>query len=266
MSNLSEVSETLFIPMEARIYASKKFPNILNDKMALTLESKLPKDKIGHQNQSQYTLMASAVRSMNMDRYIKDFLTRNNDGVIVELGIGLETSFYRSNDKNTWYGIDLPPVIDYRDELITPDERQILIKGSIFDNKLLDDLNKKINDKPVLFVASGLLYYFEKDDVINLLKKLKEFKNSEIVFDTVSKSGMKLTRKYMKQIGHDDAKMYFYVEDINELVNEVKDIEVLDYQKFYSNTDKKGMNFITKASMVISDLLFMVKMIHLRLN
>ena len=266
MSKLSEVSDTLFVPMEARIFATKNFPNILNDEKALSLEDKLPKDIIGHQNQSEYTYMASAVRSMNIDRYIKDFFKRNKEGVVVELGIGLETTFYRSNDKNTWYGIDLDNVIDYRNELISPDKRQILIKGSAFDENILNDLKKKINGKAVLFIASGFFHYFEKEEVIKLLRKLKEFKNSEIVFDTVSKSGMKMTRKYMKQLGHDDAKMYFYVQDINELVNEVEDIEVLDYRKFYSWNSKKGLKFMTKASMTISDLLFMVKIIHLRLN
>ena len=75
-----------------------------------------------------------------------------------------------------------------------------------------------------------------------------------------------MTRKYMKQLGHDEAKMYFYVQDIDELVNQVGDIKILDYRKFYSWTDKKGMKFMTRASMTISDWLFMVKIIHLKLS
>ena len=37
-------------------------------------------------------------------------------------------------------------------------------------------------------------------------------------------------------------------------------------QNFYAHIDKSGLQFSTKASMVASDLLGMVKMVHLRLS
>lgn len=196
MSELNEVSKTLFIPMEARIFSSENFPNILYDEKALSIKDKLPKDILGNQNQSEYTYMASAVRSFNIDKYISDFLSKNETGVIVELGIGLETTFYRSKDKtHKWYGIDFKEVIDYRNSLFENDKRQTLISGSILDDVILNNLKEEIKDSPVLFTASGLFQYFKYEDVISFLNKLKMFKNAEIVFDCVSKSGMKQTKK-----------------------------------------------------------------------
>ncbi len=88
-------------PMLGRIYASKHFPHILNDRKAMELKGKLPQNIKGQNTQTQYTLMAGAVRSANMDRYIRDFLKRNPNGIIAELGCGLETTFYRNDNGKT---------------------------------------------------------------------------------------------------------------------------------------------------------------------
>ena len=94
MSKLGVVEDTLFVPMLGRIYASEHYPQILYDKKALELKKKLPSDLIKQNMQSQYTLLASASRSANMDRIIRAFLERRPDGVIVQLGCGLETTYH----------------------------------------------------------------------------------------------------------------------------------------------------------------------------
>ena len=112
MPEFNAVENTLFIPMLGRIYASEHFRNILYDKKALSLKDLLPKDLVEIGSQNQYPLLASASRSANMDRYIRDFLRRKPDGVIAELGCGLETTFYRNDDGHThWYAVDLPDVM-----------------------------------------------------------------------------------------------------------------------------------------------------------
>ena len=133
MPELSTVEDTLFVPMLGRIYASENFPNILNDKKALELKAKLPDNLKGQDTQTQYTLMASAVRSTNMDRYVQDFLKREPDGVVVQLGCGLETTFYRNdNGHNKWYEVDLPDVIEYRSKLLGESERDKYIAADGF--------------------------------------------------------------------------------------------------------------------------------------
>ena len=82
MSHLGVVEDTLFVPMLGRIYASEHCPQIIYDKKALELKEKLPSDLQENGSQSQYTLLASAVRSANMVRFIRSFLKRRPDGVI----------------------------------------------------------------------------------------------------------------------------------------------------------------------------------------
>ena len=71
MSRLGVVEDTLFVPMLGRIYASEYCPQILYDPKALELKKKLPSGLPEQDGQSQYTLLASAARSANMDRYIQ---------------------------------------------------------------------------------------------------------------------------------------------------------------------------------------------------
>ena len=87
MSKLGVVEDTLFVPMLGRIYASEHYPQILYDKKALELKKKLPSDLIKQNMQSQYTLLASASRSANMDQIIRTFLERRPDGVIVSWAV-----------------------------------------------------------------------------------------------------------------------------------------------------------------------------------
>lgn len=259
MSKFNKISKTLFVPMMGRIYSSENFPNVLYDETALKLKDTLPDI---NKDQSEYTFMASAVRSMNIDRYVKDFLKRNPDGIIVELGCGLETTYNRCYDgKTKWYELDLPEVIEYRESLLPPGENQTLIKGSILNDDWLEyfDLTN-----PVLFVAGGLFHYFPHDDVIKTFKILQNFRNAELVFDTLNKLGIRGIKRYMKKLGHDEATMYFYVDDGEKLANKI-DATLLKEERYYNHTSKKGMKFMTIVSMTVSDLLYMVKMIHIKL-
>ena len=68
-----------------------------------------------------------------MDRIIRDFLERRPNGAIVQLGCGLETTYYRcDNGRARWYAVDLPHVIEYRRGLLPEPERECYISGNAF--------------------------------------------------------------------------------------------------------------------------------------
>ena len=267
MSELSSVEDTLFVPMLGRIYASEHFPNILKDDKALELKSKLPDNLKGKDTQSQYTLMASAVRSTNMDRYAKEFMEKYEDGIIVQLGCGLETTFYRNDNKrNIWYEVDLPDVIKLRKKLLGESKRDTYIQGDGFSEDWIKEIRKSYPTNPIMVMASGLFYYFTYEKVIGLFSALKNYGHIEIVFDAVNSSGMKRMGHYMKKVGHEDASMYFYVDNAKEIALEIGNTIVKKEEPYYKYTNKKGLNLITKISMKVSDKYNMVKMIHLKLN
>ena len=190
MQKLGVLEDTLFIPMLGRIYASEHCPQILYDKKALELKNKPPLDLIEQNMQNQYTLLASASRSVNMDRIIRAFLERRPDGAIVQLGCGLETTYHRcDNGKTHWYAVDLPHVIEYRRGLLSEPEREFYISGDAFAKDWIKKVRNDVLDAPILVTAGGLFHYFEEHKVIALLRMIGQFGNMEVVFDTVNKRG-----------------------------------------------------------------------------
>lgn len=268
MKELGTVESTLFVPMLGRIYASENFPEILYDEKALALKEKLPENITESDAQNQYTYLASASRSANMDRHIRNFLKRNPDGVIVQLGCGLETAFNRNdNGRTKWYGIDLPDVIEYRKTLLPESEREKYIAADAFSDLWLIRIREESGSAPILVTASGLFYYFEESRVLGLIKMLLSHGGIELVFDAVNKSGMSMMRrKWMKKVGHADAKMFFYVDSAAALASKAGGAAaVLAEERYYRYISKKGLAFATRISMIVSDRLNMVRMIRLKL-
>ena len=267
MSKLGVVEDTLFVPMLGRIYASEHCPQILYDKKALELKNKLPSDLIEQNKQNQYTLLASASRSANMDRFIQSFLERRPNGVIVQLGCGLETTYYRCDNRRThWYAVDLPHVIDYRRELLPELERETYLAGDAFSEDWIRQVRTEFPDAPILVTAGGLFHYFEENKVISLLRMIGQSGNMEVVFDTVNKKGMAMMqKKYMKQVGHADAQMFFYVDSAKELAAKIRgNVKVIAEEPYYRYIPKNGLKLSTKVSMAVSDQFKMVKMICLK--
>ena len=96
---------------------------------------------------------------------------------------------------------------------------------------------------------------------------LRQFGEVEVVFDAVSKRGMSMMRKkYMRQVGHADAQMYFHVDSATELAKKVNShTKILADESYYSGIPQNGLLLSTKVCMAVSDRLRMVKMIHLKI-
>lgn len=266
MPQLGVVEDTLFVPMVGRLYASEYCPQILYDQKALELKETLPPGLLKREGQSQYTMLASAVRSANMDRFIRAFLEHRPDGVIVQLGCGLETTYHRCDNGHTrWYAVDLPHVVEYRREFLPEPERETYLAEDAFAEDWINQIRADMPDAPILVTVGGLFHYFEESKVMGLLRMLKKYGDIEIVFDAVNKSGMIMMRKkYMKQVGHGDAQMFFYVDSAVALAKKIGSAtRLLAEEPYYFHIPRKGLKLSTKVSMAVSDRFCMVKMVHL---
>ena len=269
MSKLGVVEDTLFVPLAGRIYASERCPRVLYDGKALSLKGALPAGLLAWDRQSQYTLLASTSRSANMDRSVRDFLRRKPDGIVAQLGCGLETAYFRcDNGKTRWYAVDLPHVIEYRRELLPEPERESYLAGDAFSEDWLRQIRAEHPDAPLLVTAGGLLHHFEERRVLGLLGVVGRFGDVELVFDAVNERGMAMLRKkYMKQVGHAGAPMFFYVDSAAELTAKAGGAaEVLAEEPYYRHIPRRGLKLSTRVSMWVSDRLRMVKMVRLGLG
>lgn len=126
MIDTQSISNTLYVPLIGNRYTSKNFKELLFDEKALELEKRIPHNNIGEIS-SEYYYLASASRYYNMDLEIKSFINKHPKCNIVNIGAGLDTSFYRiKSDTAVFYEIDLELVIAERRTLMPEQGRYIL--------------------------------------------------------------------------------------------------------------------------------------------
>lgn len=268
MSELSVVSETLYVPLFGRIYASRNCPAILFDEKALALWDQLPQRVKEMPGQNEYTLLASAVRSANIDHYLQLFLDQHPNGTIVNVGCGLET-LYSRNDNGTalWFELDLPDVLELRSRYFPEEARDRFLQYSMFDYSWISAV-QEMAFGPVMIIAAGLFYYFKEEQVIDFIRHLSDFKDAQLIFDAVSSSGIKHSRRLVKKMGKQEAIMFFSVDSAEDLVAKISsDTFVVEERKFYSLINKNAkVRFPTRVKMAVSDAFNMVKMVRLKIE
>ncbi len=269
MSNLTCLSTTLYIPLQGRVYADMIYPEIFSDLAAsqawMKIDDKIKSDLV--LRQTEYTLLASAVRSKNMDFIIKKFLKKHADASIVNVGCGLEDLYSRNdNAKALWFNLDLPEVLDERRRIFDLREREYDLPFSMFDYKWVDEVKKRSN-KPVLLVVSGVFHYFRRKKVLSFINNMQRFDDIRIVFDTVSEQGLKISQKYVDDLGKADAGMQFGFNSLNDFIAELSFTPRYYKQaKYYSYIRKfKGLPRDIISRFIISDEMNMVKMIYIRI-
>ena len=75
-----------------------------------------------------------AIRAKRYDDYARVFLKRSPDGVIVNIGCGLDSRFQRiDNGQVVFYDLDLPEIIAIKKGFFTETERYRFIASSVLD-------------------------------------------------------------------------------------------------------------------------------------
>ena len=266
--DLSAVSKTLFIPLSARIFASKNFPEYFYDEKALSLENIVrTKCELVREKSSEYALMASAARYYNIDEIVRKFCAKYPKCNVVYLGAGLETACFRLKTVNAaFYEIDLPEVIELRRRVLGECANEALVGCDMFDLAWTRCIDESL---PALFVACGVFQYFKRDQVLNLIRELKStFKNAELVFDATNEAGLKYANKYVKSVGNDEAIMRFCVEDGRKFALKAG-VNLIEERVFFTDARKMlsgRLKFTTRLIMKFVDFTKRAKILHFDLR
>ena len=266
--DLSAASKTLFIPLSARIFASKNFPEYFYDEKALSIENIVQTNcESVREKSSEYALMASAARYYNLDEIVRKFCVKYPKCNVVYLGAGLETACFRLKTLNAaFYEVDLPEVIELRGLLLGERPNEALIGCDVFDLAWARSIDKGL---PTLFVACGVFQYFTREQVLNLIRELKSaFKNAELVFDATNEADLKYANKYVKSVGNDDAIMCFCVEDGYNFALEAG-VNLIEERVFFADVRKilaKRLKFTTRLIMKFVDFTKRAKILHFDLK
>ena len=150
----------------------------------------------------------SSIRGWLYDQQVLEFWKDHPDGTVVSFAEGLETHRFRleksRSPESLWVTVDLPEMIEVRERFITPDEKNLHVAASVLDTREWMKFVPK--DKPVFFIAQGLVMYLEEDAVRGLFQSMaNDFPSSTMIFDLASKwlsdramspDGWKLTDSY----------------------------------------------------------------------
>jgi O-methyltransferase involved in polyketide biosynthesis len=125
-----------------------------------------------------------ALRARAFDDEISRFLAAHPDGSVVALGEGLETGFWRvDNRRVSWLSVELPEMAALRRELLPQAPNLRLSERSALDEEWMDEVD---GSRGVLLAAQGLLMYFERDQVYGLIDACRRrFPGGGLIFDAI---------------------------------------------------------------------------------
>ena len=121
---MTNESLTLFIPLYGKAMMSRE--GFLPDPTAEEIVSTVDYD-FTKVDQSRKLAIYMAMRAALFDGYARDFAAQHPDGLVLQLGVGLDSRVKRVPCPNPWYDLDFPDVIDLRRTYFPEDARYHLI-------------------------------------------------------------------------------------------------------------------------------------------
>ncbi len=199
--DLSKVPETLLQPLCARAQYSRKQNAKFRDQKAEEIAG-LPEPDISWNSKYRAMSAGTAARTIAFDLLVRDFIDKHQNAVIVNLGCGMDTRYYRvDNGKIHWYDIDLPDVIGIRKQFFQESDRCFMIGCSVTDPDWAKEVWKKeappspllsigkrpVRKKQMLFLIEGLTMYLSADQVGKMLGNIRDtFPNATVFMECMS--------------------------------------------------------------------------------
>lgn len=177
--------ETLLIPLfvKAREFTNSKA--IIKDQKAFEIAQQLKFDT-GRFDGGGIAAVGILTRTQLIDKAVSEFIRANPTGVIINLGVGLDTRVSRlDNQKLRWYELDLPQVIKLRRRFFSENERVKFISTSVTDLKWANEINTTEADH-IMIIAEGLFMYLTEEQVKSVFTYIIEcYPNAHLYFDVV---------------------------------------------------------------------------------
>ncbi|MGB3702525.1 MAG: class I SAM-dependent methyltransferase [Anaerolineales bacterium] len=186
LQSLEGVSETLLMTLYVRARESQRPDPMIIDDKAVVMVNQIDCD-FSRLRMQRHDEVAIIMRMNKFDSHVRDFLKRNPNAVVVHIGCGLDTRFERmDNGQVEWFDLDMPDVIALRQKLIQNESsRYHTLATSVFEDSWLEEVSQ-FKPHPFMFIAEGVLPYFEEAQVKSLFLKLREhFPGCELVCDAL---------------------------------------------------------------------------------
>ena len=166
MDIFGAVSETALITLKARVVESRKKKPVIDDPIGFEclsrLQSMLPieiRKRVLDRDLPLTLTRYIALRARKYDRRTEQFLSEYNDGLVVSLGCGFDTRYWRiSKEPWKYVEVDLPNVVEAKKQVLGNIVTYPMIGCSVLEKDWIERIIS-MQTKHVLFLAEGLLMY-----------------------------------------------------------------------------------------------------------
>lgn len=225
MANLrikpSSVQETLVIPLYGRKLCAEQFPKLYQDGSAAKACAQIDYDFSDLDRHAasplwQFGALEAAMRQLDMQWEVRDYLASHPHAAVVNMGCGLDqTGRACDNGRCKLYNVDMPDVINMREQLFPTDWRETDIKSNLNDHAWMEQVD---GSDGAVFFAAGVFHYLTTWQAQTLASELaRRFPGGRLVFDTIGRLGRLLMRRTFKSFGMENYRECLCVQNPREL-------------------------------------------------
>ena len=206
-TQLTPVEQTAFLTVYARALDSRWRRPILGDRLADEVVGRIDYDFAGLGVQAS-VVCQTALRAKMLDDRVRDFVHKHHDAVVVDLGAGLDSGFYRVDPPPSvdWYSVDLPGILALRDEVLPANPHSHSVPVSLAEKHWPETIP---GDRPTMLIADGLFAFLPEPVIVGIFRRITDhFSTGEFAFNDygrigwVSKLAIKLyPQKMFKDVG-----------------------------------------------------------------
>ena len=194
---LGGVSETAFIPLCMRAFETARHDAVMRDPESVRIVAAL-RYQCDRFADMPWVQLGTAIRTEIFDRETGTFLQRHPAAVVVNLGAGLCTRFGRvDNGQVIWIELDLEPVRQLRRRVFEETGRHPFLTASVLDFHWMPRVYSLAGNRPVLFLAEGLLMYFAEAEVRRLILAMADaFPGAEMLLEAMGRLVARNARRH----------------------------------------------------------------------
>lgn len=241
--SLAGVSETLLMTLYVRARESQQPDAMIHDDKAMEMVARIAGD-FARLRMRRHDEIAVIMRMKKFDKHVCEFLARNPEGIVVHLGCGLDTRFERvDNGQVEWFDLDMPDVIELRRKLIDSEStRYHMLAASAFDPGWFAEVDR-YKSRPVLFIAEGVLPYFEEAQVQSLFLNLRaHFPGSELACDAHTPFVVWADNLHLALAGV-KARLHWKLKNPKDVENWGEGIRLLDEWNYFEEDEPRLTTF-----------------------
>ena len=218
---LTGIPRTMILTTRARADEDRRTQGLFSDRHAREWSDRLPWDADLDSYYSASSQAGWAIRADHYDRAVRRHLAASKQPLVIELGAGLSSRYYRlQRDNLFWINLDLPEVNEIRNQVDREMDNYRFMGTSVLEYDWMERLPPR-QPEDIMIIAEGLLMYFEPETVAQLIKQMRaHFPGATLMFDVVGVSYKRPSKK-LAALG---APLQWFVKDIEEITRMGVDI------------------------------------------